>query len=51
MISAVLLDRVKTKLGLPSRPSLDLAGLNEIYAAYSGHVPERQHPEAYLARG
>jgi len=39
MISAVLLDRVKTKLGLPSRPSLDLTGLNKIYAAYSGHVP------------
>jgi hypothetical protein len=39
MISAELLDRVKSKLGLPSRPSLDLAGLNKIYAAYSGHVP------------
>jgi hypothetical protein len=39
MISAALLDRVKTRLGLPSRPSLDLAGLNKIYAAYSGHVP------------
>lgn len=39
MISAELVDRVKSKLGLPSRPSLDLAGLNKIYAAYSGHVP------------
>jgi arylamine N-acetyltransferase len=39
MISAELLDRVKSKLGLPRRPSLDLAGLNKIYAAYSGHVP------------
>jgi lauroyl/myristoyl acyltransferase len=39
LIPAVLLDRVRTKLGLPSRPSLDLAGLNKIYAAYSGHVP------------
>ena len=39
MFSAVLLDRVKTRLGLPSRPSLDLAGLKKIYAAYSGHVP------------
>jgi arylamine N-acetyltransferase len=39
MILADLLDRVKSKLGLPSRLSLDLAGLNKIYAAYSGRVP------------
>jgi arylamine N-acetyltransferase len=39
MISAELLDRVQSKLGLPSRPCIDLAGLNKIYAAYSGHVP------------
>lgn len=39
MISAELLDRVKSKLGLPNRASLDLAGLNKIYAAYSGRVP------------
>lgn len=39
MISAQLLDRVKAKLGLPSRPEINLGGLNEIYAAYSGHIP------------
>lgn len=39
MISGELLNRVKTKLGLPSRPKRNLAGLNEIYAAYSGLVP------------
>lgn len=40
MISAELTDRVKSKLGLPSsKHSLDLAGLNDVYAAYSGHVP------------
>lgn len=39
MISADLLDGVLSKLGLPGRPSPDLAGLNELYAAYSGHIP------------
>jgi arylamine N-acetyltransferase len=39
MISPELLERVKSKLGLPSRPNLNLAGLNKIYAAYSGHIP------------
>jgi arylamine N-acetyltransferase len=39
MLPAEILDRVKSKLGLPDRPGLDLAGLNTIYAAYSGNVP------------
>src|SRR3954468_7122362 len=39
MISASLLERVLSKLGLRSRPDVDLGGLNEIYAAYSGHIP------------
>src|SRR3954451_17694773 len=39
MISTELLNRVRAKLGLHSRPSLDLAGLNLTYAAYSGLVP------------
>jgi arylamine N-acetyltransferase len=39
MISADLLDRVLSRLGLPNRPSPDLAGLNRIYAAYSCHIP------------
>ncbi|OSI96531.1 arylamine N-acetyltransferase [Bradyrhizobium canariense] len=39
MISAELLNAVKSKLGLPSRPRVDLTGLNQIYAAYSGHIP------------
>ena len=39
MLPAEILDRVKSKLGLQGRPGLDLAGLNRIYAAYSGHVP------------
>jgi arylamine N-acetyltransferase len=39
MLPAEILDRVKSKLGLPGQPSLDLAGLNAICAAYSGNVP------------
>ena len=39
MISAALLERVLVKLGLRSKPRTDLDGLNEIYAAYSGHIP------------
>jgi arylamine N-acetyltransferase len=39
MISTELLDHVTSKLGVPSRINCDLAGLNKIYAAYSGHVP------------
>ena len=39
MLPAELLDSVKSKLRLPDRPSLDLAGLNAIYAAYSANVP------------
>lgn len=39
MLSPDLLERVLTKLGLSERPSLDLEGLNTLYAAYSGNVP------------
>ena len=50
MISAELLERVKSKLALPRRPSLDLGGLNQIYAAYSGHVPnDNIHKRIWLA--
>ncbi len=37
VLSADLLERVFAKLGLTERPSLDLAGLNALYAAYSGN--------------
>ena len=39
MISAALLKAVLSKLGLPRRPVVDLGGLSQIYAAYSGHIP------------
>ena len=39
MISACLLQRVLSKLGLDDRPEVDLAGLNQLYAAYSARVP------------
>jgi arylamine N-acetyltransferase len=39
MISAELSERVLSMLGLKSRPAPDLDGLNQIYAAYSGHIP------------
>jgi N-hydroxyarylamine O-acetyltransferase len=39
VLSAELLERVLGKLGLSDRPSLDLAGLNALYAAYCGNVP------------
>jgi N-hydroxyarylamine O-acetyltransferase len=39
MISANLLERVLLELGLRNRPAADLAGLQEIYAAYSWHIP------------
>jgi arylamine N-acetyltransferase len=38
-IPADILDRVLAKLGVSSKPALDLAGLNRVYAAFSGHVP------------
>jgi arylamine N-acetyltransferase len=38
LIHKALLDRVLTKLGIADIPSLDLAGLNCIYAAYCGAV-------------
>ncbi len=39
VLSPNLLERVLPKLGLNERPSLDLEGLNTLYAACSGHVP------------
>jgi len=39
VLSPKLLERVLAKLGLDERPSLDLAGLNTLYAAYCGSVP------------
>ena len=34
-----VLERVLTKLGLAARPTIDLAGLMQVYAAFSGDVP------------
>lgn len=39
VLSPELLERVLEKLGLTERPSLDLAGLNTLYATYCGSVP------------
>jgi len=39
VISPDLIERVLDKLGLDSRPEVDLAGLNSLYAAFSGGVP------------
>lgn len=50
MLSAELVERVKFKLGLPSKPSLDLAGLNLTYAAYSGRISnDNLHKRIWLA--
>jgi arylamine N-acetyltransferase len=38
-LSSKLLTRILTKLDLMERPAHDLAGLNRVYAAYCGHVP------------
>ena len=38
VLSPELVERVLSKLGLTERPSLDLAGLNTLYAAFSGNV-------------
>lgn len=38
-LSAELLERVLAKLGLDERPSLDLDGLNALFAAYCAGVP------------
>lgn len=38
-ISTDILKRVLAKLDVTSKPTLDLAGLNRLYAAYSSHVP------------
>ena len=38
-LSPDLVGKVLLKLGLTDRPSLDLAGLNALYAAYCGSVP------------
>lgn len=39
VIAADMLERVLTKLNIHCKPSLDLTGLNRLYAAYSSHVP------------
>jgi arylamine N-acetyltransferase len=39
MISAELLYAVQSKLGVPRNPNLGIGGLNQVYAAYSGRVP------------
>jgi arylamine N-acetyltransferase len=38
-LAPALVERVLTKLGLRQRPALDLAGLNNLYAAFSANVP------------
>jgi len=38
-LSPALVERVLAKLGLRNRPSLDLAGLNTVYAAVCGSIP------------
>ena len=38
VLSPELVERVLSKLGLTDRPTLDLAGLNTLYAAFSGNV-------------
>jgi N-hydroxyarylamine O-acetyltransferase len=38
-LSLDLVERVVTRLGLREQPTLDLAGLNLLYGAFSGHVP------------
>jgi arylamine N-acetyltransferase len=49
-LSEDLLERVHRKLGLFSRPSTDLTGLNQIYSAYSGHIPnDNIHKRIWLA--
>ncbi len=37
-LSSELLARIVLKLGLTARPTLDLAGLNRLYGAYSGNI-------------
>jgi arylamine N-acetyltransferase len=39
VISPALSESVLAKLGLPGKPTLDLAGLNQTYAAYSAGIP------------
>lgn len=38
-LSPALVERVLTKLGLNDKPSLDVAGLNTLYAAVCGNIP------------
>src|SRR5690242_7978986 len=38
-LSLDLVERVLTRLGLRQQPTLDLPGLNVLYAAFSAHVP------------
>ena len=50
MTSPSLLENVLSKLALPSKPPLDLAGLNQTYAAYSGKIPnDNVHKRIWLA--
>ena len=39
VLAPELLERILEKLGFAERPTLDLAGLNELFAAYCGAVP------------
>lgn len=39
VLSPELVERVLAKLGLTGRPTLDLAGLNTLFAAYCGSIP------------
>ncbi len=39
VLSPALIDRVLAKFGLSDPPSLDLAGLNALYAAFCGNIP------------
>lgn len=39
VLSAEILERILSKLDLADRPALDLVGLNRLYAAFSGNVP------------
>src|ERR1700722_13894824 len=38
-LSPLLVEQVLAKLGLKNKPSLDLAGLNTLYAAICGSIP------------
>lgn len=49
-IAEELLERVLAKLEITSKPTLDLAGLNRLYAAYSSHIPnDNIHKRIWLS--